>query len=1020
MTATLLNKVIKTLGFENGDLHDASDNPINLTGDDWLNKSDWLISANEAKADKVLFIDNNPVVVFAHCDTKNEIKEKFNRIWCLSRPRILFLESPGEISVIDLAQAPIEPDKDVHTLNILKRTSDRLEELQNFNYENIKSGRAFNEKFDDLNTSNRADFALINDLRIVKAELLHDGLDYSPVHKLITRSIFIRYLEDRNILTYDYYKTIAKESDRWQNLLDNTSSEELFDFSNTNSLYARVLQSKSFTYALFEKLMSDFNGDMFYDIDTERGEVTDNHLNKLRGLLFGDVGIQRKLFFYSYKFNIIPLSLISSICEEFYHNEPISENERKNNAKKTGAFYTPPVLVEFLLSRILTTNVLKTKPRILDPACGSGIFLVEAFRRIVRLYVKEEKKLNFTGLKEIIKKQISGIEINEDAARITAFSLNLALLNYLDPPSIIEQIKKKNRLPNLIDFGNPPDNQHFNIIHKNNAFDLDISKLGKFDVIIGNPPWGELNVKNHAQMQKWLNNNNYNIADKESSQAFLFFALHLLKSGGQCSMLVSSGVLFNPRTEIFRRCFFPEICLKEIFNFIHIRKHTFFNARSPFILIHFSKESQNNFIDYWSIKRSGMLAKTQAIIFTKYDKAFLRKQDILDNRTWKINWFGRHADVRFNHSLEHLPKITTVVNRKMSGQGYIPGKNKNRKISNMKTLNFKKVGRYSNLSFIDTPMGFYRFGKFDAYFGKRILINRGILEKGYDKGIIISRYEKKDFCFPSTVGVIKLINDRDDFYFLFLGIFLSSFARYYFFNTSAGWGLWHDEIRFNELLQLPIPDDINEKKAKKIISIVKELRKLKDVFSQENKKLEKTLDKAVFDLYEFSNLEITLINDFCRVTLPFFYDPYNSLGCKLVIEKGSTKWITDYAKCFSEYWQPYLADDEALRADLCVAVSNNIIAIEFYIADFVDDWDLTPQEKLWRNILSKIEEKLTVPFGSLNIFVDGIVQVDLDKSIIIIKRNEKRFWTKSLAYEDAESIMAKRIIESNTKTGSSK
>ena len=1021
-----LDKVIKDLGFEDGDLHDASMNPETLTGDDWLNKSDWLISAKEAGAEKVLFVENNSIVVFARCDNNDEIKDKYNNIWCLSRPRLLFLESPGEISVIDLAQAPIEPDKDERTLNILRETSEHLEKLQKFRIENIESGTAFSEEFDDL--SKRADFSLINDLRKVKAELMYNGLDYSSVHRLIMRSIFIRYLEDREILTEEYYNNLAKNNESWLKLLRTDTSEDLFDFENTHSLYRKVLQSKSFTYALFRKLMHDFNGDMFPDISIEEKTVKKEHLGILRDLLYGNVGIQKKLFFYSYKFNIIPLSLISSICEEFYHNEPIPEAERKNNARKTGSFYTPPLLVEFLLSRILTADFLKNKPRLLDPACGSGIFLVEAFRRIVRFNMKNGGKISFDSLKKILKKQIVGIEINEDAARITAFSLNLALLNYLDPPSIIEQIKKENRLPNLIDFGEVIDDQHLNIIQKGNAFSVDNKKLGKFNAIVGNPPWGEVSNENKNQdiMLKWCNDKALPIFYKEASQAFLYLASDLLKNEGHCAMLVSSGVLLNSGTEDFRKYLFKNICLKEIYNFIHIRDFFFKNAISPFLLIKFIKQSQNNTaIDYWSAKQVRMFPKTQAIIFSKYDKTLLINQDLFDNKTWKIYWFSRHADYKFISTLNHLKKLSSFIDGNKAGKGYEKGSKKNKAISKLNSINTKLFSRFSDLSYSDSPKGFRRFGMIDAYYGSRLLIKRGISQKNdgnlKEQGIIVSRYEKDDFCFKDSIYGIKLLDGTEDKYLLFLGILLSSFTRYYFFNTSAGWGTWHDGIRLKpELLQLPIPEDVFKKESKKVISIVKELRNLKDIFNNDIEVLENKLDKAVFDLYRFTDKQRLLIIECCNLTIPFYYDPYNSTGCKPVNEKGNTRWITDYAKCFAEYWQPYLDKDETLRADLCVALSNNIIAIEFYIADLEDDWDLSPKEKLWASMFPKIEDNLKKPFGSSKVLLDGIIQIDTQKSFIIIKRNEKRFWTKSLAYEDAESMMAKRIIASNTETESSK
>jgi hypothetical protein len=187
---------------------------------------------------------------------------------------------------------------------------------------------------------------------------------------------------------------------------------------------------------------------------------------------------------------------------------------------------------------------------------------------------------------------------------------------------------------------------------------------------------------------------------------------------------------------------------------------------------------------------------------------------------------------------------------------------------------------------------------------------------------------------------------------------------------------------------------------------------------KQRKQWETELDEAVFDLYELTDQQKKLIANFNNITLPFFYDPYKSIGIQPVIINKNTEWITDYAKCFAEFWQPYLESYEVLRADLCVALSGNVIAIEFYIADIDDEWDLVPKNKIWESILLQIKENLAVPFESSKILLEGIIQVITDKSIIIIKRNEKRFWTKSLAYEDAESVMAKRIIASNTKTKS--
>jgi type I restriction-modification system DNA methylase subunit len=210
---------------------------------------------------------------------------------------------------------------------------------------------------------------------------------------------------------------------------------------------------------------------MFPEVDEEEQVVTQKHLTLIQDLLYGDAGIEKKLFFFSYRFDIIPIDLISSIYEEFYHSS-VSEDAKKSKARQEGAYYTPPVLAEFILSRVLTTDVLMKNPRILDPACGSGIFLVEAFRRIVRYnWHKKQQPLTFDELKDILKGQIGGIEANNEAAKITAFSLYLSMLHYLEPPAIDQQIKLGNKLPNLVASSSRSSN-HFHCILPENAFDV--------------------------------------------------------------------------------------------------------------------------------------------------------------------------------------------------------------------------------------------------------------------------------------------------------------------------------------------------------------------------------------------------------------------------------------------------------------------------------------------------------------------------------------------------------------------
>ncbi len=1049
-----LEIIYEALDYKSGDLLSATNKPTTLLPtNDWVEKGEWLTAAKNAGVDKVFFINNNPVVVFAQCsdDLKEKI-ETFNRIWSLSRPRILFLASPGEITVYDLAQEPIRVnekdfDKDKKRLKSLATLSDIMkvaQELQEFHRDYVESGRIFESgRFGDI--KNRADKALISDLKIVRRELSRNGLSGKNLrfaHALIGRSIFIRYLEDRGVLTEDYFEKVARKQAGWTELLKHPTSRESLNFAQCNSLYPRVLGNKEFTYALFRALANDFNGDMFPDVDEEEKTVELKHLKLIQDLLYGDTGIQKKLFFFSYRFDIVPLDLISSIYEVFYHSS-IDENEKKSKARQAGVYYTPPVLAEFVVSRALPTEVIQNKPRVLDPACGSGIFLVEAFRRIVRYeWQKKKDSLTFDELKSILKNQIAGIEINEEAARVTAFSLYLSMLHYLEPPSIIAHIRQGNKLPNLLVTGNRGVN-HYNCIWVGNTFDIDainkdslLQKLfgnGCIDVIIGNPPWGapgnnaDKDAKQREKvMLEWSKLNKYSIGDKEPSQAFLWRTLDFLKENGKAGMLVLASVLFkhSSTTQKFRNQWMNQVCLKEVFNFIHVRKY-YFEVNAPFVMVVFEKSKQQDKpVEYWSAKQVAALKETLTVVLSKYDWNILRNENLTDSEMWKSYWFGRHADWALLRQLKYLDRLDKFVKDKGRGYQTYTNAKSGELLGCNKTL--KSINsRYDNLEFSEPPRNIYNLGPLEVYKNVKILVNEGITEEMIPKGIIIARFEVEKFSFYREIYGLQLSDQNYNTYKLFLGIIWSSLARYYFFNTSTNWGLWHHKILLDELLQLPVVFDKDHPATATIISIVDKLRdynpQKQDVIHPDGIPLweieaqrriwEAELDEAVFELYGLSEEQKDLIRDCCEVTLPFFYQPYDSIGAMPAVKKDDSSWIETYASIFARRWNTYLEPETEMRAEIHLGAHENILAIEFFPSSSSDPWKLEPKTETWSYILDEIGAVLPRPIGVSQILLDGIVHAVTDNSIIIIKRNEKRFWTRSLAREDADATLCKRMMD---------
>jgi hypothetical protein len=1059
-----LDILYEELDFKNGSLHSAMDNPSACRKRiDWVEKGEWLAAAKRAGADKIFFIDNNPIAVFAECGASlEEIVKAFNRAWCLARPRLLFLAFPGEIAVYvyDLAQKPVDENKKeewkkLKRLDVLKDIGKVSRKLQQYHRDHVESGRLFADKrFGDL--KNRADKALIRDLKTVRRELIHAGLSGDLIrfaHALIGRSIFIRYLEDRGILTEEYFLNLAREKAGWTDLLRNPVNRTGLNFSYHKTCYPRILADKAFTYALFRKLARDFNGDMFPDVDEEEKVVTLEHLTLIQDLLYGDAGIQKKLFFYSYRFDIVPLDLISSIYEEFYH-EPKNDDEKNRKKRQGGAYYTPPVLVEFVLSRILTPGVLEKTPRILDPACGSGIFLVEAFRRIVRYeWFKNKQTPTFDGMKRILKEQIAGIEVNEEAARITAFSLYLSMLHYLAPPAIDRQIKMGNRLPNLVATTSGSVN-HFHCILPGNAFDTELiessphwkERFGRecADVVVGNPPWGAPGRKadekiraEHKKIVDWCELSNKPIGDKEPSQAFLWRALDFLEEKGSAGMLVSAGVLFkhNTTTQAFRSQWLDCVRLEEVFNFTHVRKFFFKGVDSPFLFICFSKGGQEErLINYWSAKQSMIINNTQSIAFSRSDSHRLRSEDLAGITVWKEFWFGRAADRELLRFLRRQKRLFHFSDRKKCGRGYeiVSGIKNADALQSFKNLVIDDVTRYDSLNFSAPPQKVYRLGTISVYDGHRLLVQRGIHEKTSDKGGIVARCETEPFCFSNAIHGIKLKSPEEWKYKTILGILWSSVARYFFFMTASNWGLWHHEIHLDdELLQLPIIIEKSNPATKKVISIVDKLRSYhpqkKDIFHPDGtpeeeieakrREWEAELDEAVFELYGLNEEERDLIRDFCDVTLPFFYKPYDSIGVMPAVEKNDLSWIEKYIHIFCRRWNVYLGEDEEMRAEVHIGAHGNMIAVEFFPSDKGDPWDLDPKNETWGYILEEIGKALPQPMGTSQIVLDGLVHVVSDRGIIIIKKNEKRFWTRSLAREDADAALCKRMVDTMPEEG---
>ncbi|MGB8343434.1 MAG: N-6 DNA methylase [Ktedonobacteraceae bacterium] len=1091
-----LDEAYQSLGYEQGALLNAVERPAPGTREEeeWLEKGDWLALAHKVGAEKLFFVNNDPVLVFFaswhDSHDENVLVETFRRVWCMARPLYLFIALAGELRVYRLDRTPARDAQSLRSnesVEPIRHVAEVAEKLQAYRREQLELGLLPGDRY--FGDDQRADKRLIQDLKTIRKDLLDTGLEARYAHALIGRSIFIRYLEDRGVIDEKYYlDNVVKNNQPWREILLNEIDRPDLAPGNEQRRYYRILSNKDFTFALFRQLSADFNGDMFPNVDEEEKRDREDHLELIQRFLVGDADKwQRTLFLWAYDFEIIPIELISSIYEEFYHKENfyrldtkkgIRQGKRQDDMK---THYTPSVLVEHVLSHLLPRERLATKPTILDPACGSGIFLVESFRRIVRYRVQKHEKLSPEELRQILKEQIRGIEINEEAVRIAAFSLYLALLHYQEPPTI-----RKKKLPHLIyKERQPEDDNHFHVLFKNNTFALveaerELVKrtleessrydgrkederlyhspetlpvnLYTFDIITGNPPWGfekgatEEIRKAQEQAKRWCGYFDWPIGDNEPGQEFIARSLSLLKIGGECGLLVSTGVFLkhHDNSKAFRQRWLEETTIKTVVNFAHVR-HEFFNADAPFAFVHFVAypAPSNHWVHYWSAKKTEMVDKTRVVVLALPDIRQVRQIDLACNDfLWKVYWWGNHRDaalikaLRLNETLEQLRQIRDWPKPGRGFEDPSPDPKANR--PSMKWLrDYKALPSDSQYFYrygtIDTsilgivPDQVHRSGAENVQSGWRLLIGRGVDQAYGNNGKVIARLEHESFCFRSSIVGINVNTVQDWERKILIGILWSSLARYYYFMIASTWGPWHHEIHVEELMSLPISFPKEGKLREEIIGIVDTLMSLPiHVFMTDNALqttalLEQRLDNAIFDLYKLSEAERDLVLDLCEMNLEFLYRhsdsnaihptekyPVSTQGLISDVP-GNRKLehgLEGYLYAFLKTWNREIAPEGEFCWRVIRPPHVPMIAVAFTtqeVGDSVPSLDTTDEQE-WASVLDRCSKALRQKV-SHRIYIDNMMRVVTDTEIYIIKRDERRLWTRSMAREDAEATL---------------
>lgn len=1032
----LLESAYSELDFDAGPLFAPSERPSGADGRVWRERGEWLMLGARLGADRIFFVGNDPVVVFSQLSggaSDKDFVEAYRRAWSLGRARCLFLASDDELRVYALSTPPPRGPEDEHQLtplDVVERSADVATVLSKYHRESIESGVLFEQT--PFRADGRADEQLLRDVWQATEALAAAGLPRPVAHGLIERVILVRYLEDREILLPSYIEDVASRHQSWRDVHDSTVGELDWGPSST---FVRCLDSKGLTYALFSQLATDFNGDLFVISPSESREVTSEHLILIRRLLTGaGFNDQEPLFLWAYDFNIVPVSLISTMYEQFY---------RAGTDDTKGTHYTPPELVEYVLSRTLDEKQLNSKPRVCDPACGSGIFLVEAFRLMVRHEMSTKgRRLSSRELRALLLRRLCGIDLNAEAIRLAAFSLYLAYLSYQNP----RDIRSSGPLPKLI--GSNISDGGERILQVADAFSSDIGRFPlrswnsnahqsessspPFDVVIGNPPWDEPRGGQRSLAEKWAMENELPIGDRSPSQLFLWRALSLVGDQGTVALLVAATAFHNVRSREFRQRWINEVDLKVVVDFSSTRRIFFDGAVAPFKLVIFTPRSSTQFgiARFETVRPTGALAASKSLPYASTDRRWvdqgaLARHDYL----WKVYTWGSNRDAALLSRLDIEERVENFLPREPSpGWGYQRGGNAPsdflKSIPSLK--DFEIWGPLDETSFEPPPTGVKRQPDERLYSGQRILVRRGI-KANFGPSV---RLVHETMSFRHTTYCLPMQHLEAWKAKVVAGTLISSLGRYYMFMHSASWGLWYDSVLASDILRVPIRIPASKTEVcKEIASVVDLLPKLKAEwdFTSPNSPHSgsnpadalHSLDELVFALFEMTSLEQSLVNDFHHYVLEFAAGsasfrrsapvppPAQDFGTASNVASIASEPLQSYVQNFLNVWNPRLGSDGAFAWRLVTSPRSGAVAAIF--DTYADEPPNTKADDgSWANVLSRISASLeSEQYESVG--VDKIVRAVTDTSVVIVKRDNPRLWSATAAIEDAEATFVQAM-----------
>ncbi|KAA5599251.1 N-6 DNA methylase [Blastochloris sulfoviridis] len=580
----------------------------------------------------------------------DEFAELHKRLWSWGGVPLVYRAAPGRIQLFRCAHEPdfVGPQdtpvcRPIRTLVV---GADIAAADVWWNAARIRNGTIWDDPVACdlmLSAQKSAHRTLVEEVRALAKQLTDsDLLEPRLRRRLLILALLIAYLEERSVLLPKDFARARKDANR----------------------FFEVLGDGAALVKLLEMLEERFNGHVFRLTAEERAALlASSELANYARLVEGREDATGQLSLWRlYSFRDLPVELISNIYQLFVKDAASS------------SIYTPPALVRLMLEETLSwerlDRLMASDGVILDPACGSGVFLVEAYKRLV-LHWRLHNGWARPGVDNLrpLLQRVHGVDVEEGAIELAAFSLCLSLCDALQP----EEIRASVRLfPPLADV----------TLHRICFFEAKEQGLLKAPVavVVGNPPF-ESTLTTEGARRSYATYTKIHglLADMQLAYLFLHEAMELLVPNGILALVEPAGVLYNQNVAPFRRGVFTRWGVREILDFVSVRGLFKKGEADPKIVVVLAEAVvpvADGRILHAVFRRNGRATAEQGFDIDYYDLHWVRNTVARDSADiWRSNLLGGNRVHDLIGRLRQYPTLRDIATRHDwdFGEGFIAG-----------------------------------------------------------------------------------------------------------------------------------------------------------------------------------------------------------------------------------------------------------------------------------------------------------------------------------------------------------